>query len=162
MDDRDDLSRRLWLLREQMEQLVCALDIQQLVLTNGRLRWLPMVSENVEHIVDDIRRTEAERITVSRRVARQLGVHDDASLSELLDTVGEPHAQLWRQCRLHLVSLHAEVQEFTKENHELTRRGLTGAGDVLRSLSGEIHDTYDPEGSTTRLQTVASRFDRTA
>lgn len=162
VDDRDDLSRRLWLLREQMEQLVCALDIQQLVLTNDRLRWLPMVSENVDHIVDDITAAEAERILVSRRVASSLGLSDDASLSQLIDNVGEPYSSVWRQCRLHLVALQVEANELTHENHELTRRGLNAAADMLRTLSGDLHDTYDPSGGTARLSLSSARFDRTA
>lgn len=162
MDDRDDLSRRLWLLREQMEQLVCALDIQQLVLTNDRLRWLPMVSENVDHIVDDISRAEAERILVARRVAATLGLDDDATLTALIDDVGEPYSDVWRQCRLHLMALQVEANELTQENHELTRRGLNSASEVLRNLSGDLHDTYDPSGASSRLAVASTRFDRTA
>lgn len=164
MNDRDELSRRLWLLREQMEQLVCALDIQQLVLANNRLRWLPMVSESVEHIVEDIRKAEVDRIVVSRRVARGLGLSEDASLAELAQTVGEPHDNMWRRSRLQLLALQAEIDEAAKENHELTRRGLAGTGDVIRNLHGqdEVLDTYDPHGDAERLAPTSSHFDRTA
>jgi hypothetical protein len=147
-----------------MEQLVCALEIQQLVLLNNRLRWLPMVSENVEHIVDDIRRSEAERIAIARRVCRDYGLHDDASLSELVHVADEPYASAWRQGRLHLLGLQAELDELTRENRELTRRGANAANEVLRHLSGDLvdsHDTYDPRGSTERLVGPASHFDRT-
>lgn len=160
----DQLSRGLWLLREQMEQLVCALEIQQLVLLNNRVRWLPMVSENVEHIVDDIRRSEAERIAISRRVCRDFGLHDDASLSELVRAADEPYATAWRQSRLQLLGLQAELDELSRENRELTRRGASAANEVLRSIAGDLdaHDTYDPHGTTVRLAEPTSRFDRTA
>ena len=164
MNDCDQLSRHLWLLREQMEQVVCALEIQQLVLLNQRLRWLPMVSENVEHIIDDIRRTEAERISVSRRVSRQLGLHDDASLSDLIRAVDEPYAASWRSTRLQLVGLHAEMSELSSENRELTRRGMNATNDVLRTLGGDLeesHGTYDPSGASGRLASPTQRFDQT-
>lgn len=162
MDDRDELTRHLCLLRDQMEQLVCALDIQQLVLANQRLRWLPMVSENVESIVDDIRATEVERIATSRRVAMTAGVDRDASLAELVQAVGEPHASLWRRCRHQLISLHAEVETFSEANRILTRNGLASTGQVLRGISGDGElDTYDPHGATERMIPAASRFDRT-
>jgi hypothetical protein len=90
VDDRNELSRRLWLLREQLEQLVCALDIQQLVLTNNRLRWLPMVTEDVEQLVDEIRSSEAERTMLSANIAVELGLPEHATLAELVDAVGEP------------------------------------------------------------------------
>lgn len=162
MDDRDVLTRHLCLLREQMEQLVCALDIQQLVLANQRLRWLPMVSENVESIVDDIRATEAERIATSRRVAANAGIDSDASLAELIQTVGDPYAPVWRSCRHQLVSLNAEVETFSEANRILTRNGLSSTNQVLRGISGEGElDTYDPRGATERLTPHTSRFDRT-
>jgi hypothetical protein len=163
VDDRDELSRRLWLLREQMEQLVCALDIQQLVLANDRLRWLPMVTENVEHLVDDIRRSEAERAEVSRRVATQLGLDERATLNDLVRTVGEPYADVWRQHRLQLLGLQAEVEDITRSNRELSHRGMAVTREAVATLTGETHDTtYDPRGATRPLTTASRRFDRTA
>lgn len=165
MNDRDLLSRHLWLLREQMEQLVCALEIQQLVLLNQRLRWLPMVSENVEHIIDDIRRSEADRIAISRRVCRAYALHDDASLAELVHAADEPYSTAWRQSRLQLIGLQSELDELSRENRELTRRGGAAVNDLLRAISGDVHeshDTYDPQGTTVRLAEPASHFDRTA
>ena len=163
MDDRDELSRRLWLLREQMEQLVCALDIQQLVLANDRLRWLPMVTENVEHLVDDIRASEAQRADVSKRVARLLGLDEQPTLNDLVRTVDEQYAGVWRQHRLHLLGLQAEVEDITNTNRELGRRGMQFTRDAVTTLTGDSHDTtYDPRGATRPLTTASHRFDRTA
>lgn len=145
-----------------MEQLACALEIQQLVLANNRLRWLPMVTENVEHIVADIRLAEDERLAVTQRVAASVGLPADASLLELATAVGEPHGPAWQQTRLHLISLQAEIDQFSTENRELTRKGLSNTNLVIGHLAGERHDTYDPEGATTRLAPAGSRFDRTA
>jgi hypothetical protein len=162
VNDHDELSRRLWLLREQLEQLVGALDIQQLVLSNNRLRWLPMVSENVESLVSDIRSSEAERVMLSRRVARSLGLSDDATLVELADAVGEPNAAVWRRHRLHLISLHAEIDDIASSNRELGTRWAAATQEVLVSLGGDTVDTYDPSGVTQRLTPTSRRFDRTA
>ncbi|MDJ0767428.1 MAG: flagellar export chaperone FlgN [Ilumatobacter sp.] len=162
MDDRDELSRRLWLLREQMEQLVCALDIQQLVLANSRTRWLPMVTDNVEQLVDDIRASDTDRVAASQQVARRLGLHGDATLTELAAAVGEPYEGIWRQQRLHLLGLQAEVEEITSSNRELSRRGVAAAREILGYLDGDAHDTYDPHGGTQRLAPTSRRFDRTA
>lgn len=165
MNDRDELARYLWLLREQMEQMVFALEIQQLVLLNQRVRWLPMVSENVEQVIDDIRRTEAERIAYSRRVSRGYGLDDDASLADLVEAADEPYKSTWRRTRAQLIDLHAEMAELSNENRELTRRGASAASEVLRTLGGDLHDahdTYDPTGTSDRLVTPSKHFDRTA
>lgn len=162
MNDHDELSRRLWLLREQLEQLVCALDIQQLVMSNNRLRWLPRVTENVEHLADDIRSSEAERVALSRRVARSFGLEEDATLVDLADAVGEPSAAVWRRHRLHLISLHAEIDEISSSNRELGTRWASTTQEALRALGGEVLDTYDPNGSTQALTPTSRRFDWTA
>lgn len=171
MDDRDELSRRLWLLRQQLEQLLCALDIQQLVLANDRLRWLPMVSENVEHLVDDIRRSEADRIAVSRRVAVALGVDPEASLTDLAEAAGEPYAPQWRQHRLHLLALHAEIDGVTQANLELSRRGAATTREIVSALTGTAHDVYAPPATESHIyhpggarpaRATTSLFDRTA
>ncbi len=159
--DRDELSRRLWTLRELMSQLLCALEVQQLVLTNNRLRWLPMISENVENIVDEIRLAEAERIVVSQRVARSYGLGDDASLAELVNVAEDPHAEIWRQSRLHLLAVQSEIDAFAHENQELNRRGVGSTIAVIRHLHGDGAETYDPNGGTSSLAPTASRFDRT-
>lgn len=170
MDAREDLSRRLWLLRQQLEQLLCALDIQQLVLANQRLRWLPMVSENVEQLVDDIRQSEAERIALSRRLGASLGLPPDATLGELADAVGEPYAQMWRQHRLHLIALHAEIDGITQQNVELSKRGASMSREILGTLTGNESKSHDPQAygpATVNAPRLPARpnsaiFDRTA
>lgn len=167
MDDREELSRRLWLLRQELEQLLCALEIQQLVLANDKLRWLPMVSENVEHLVDDIRRSEAERVVVARRLGTELGLADDATLGELADAAGEPYTGMWRQHRLHLLALHAEIDAATHANHDISRRGLASSREILESLAGNETSTYDASASgrpaTPRpTRSTTSLFDRSA
>lgn len=162
MNEHDELSRRLWLLREQLEQLVCALDIQQLVLSNNRLRWLPMVAENVELLVDEIRSSEAERVALSRRVARALGLAEDATLVDLAETAGEPNAAIWKRHRLHLISLHAEIEDISSSTRELGAHWASATRDVLMSLGGDALDTYDPKGGTQPLTPTSRSFDRTA
>lgn len=170
MDDREELSRRLWLLRQQLEQLLCALDIQQLVLANDRLRWLPMVSENVEQLVDDIRQSEAERVAVSRRLTVTLGLPDDATLGELADAAGEPYTQMWRQHRLHLLALHAEIDGITQANFDLSRRGAATTREIVGTLTGNESQTYEPQAYGPPAQAAARRpvrvsssiFDRSA
>lgn len=161
MDDRDELSRRLWTLREMMSQLLFALEVQQLILTNDRLRWLPMITDTVENVVDMIRVAEAERIVVSQRVARSYGLTEDASLAELAHVAPDPHGEIWRQSRIHLLAIQAEIDEFTKENQTLNRRGMGATSAVVRQLDGESSATYDPHGAVARLGPSTSRFDRT-
>ncbi|WP_420452478.1 flagellar export chaperone FlgN [Ilumatobacter sp.] len=163
MDELDELSRRLWLLQEQMEQLVCALDIQGLVMAHDRLRWLPTVTENVELLVDDIRTSEAERVPHTTRAARKLGLDERATLAEMAEAAGEPYRTAWRRHRLNLVALNEEIDQITASNRELGRRGAAAAQEILAAVGAPAPiDTYDPSGSTEQLAPASRRFDRTA
>lgn len=144
-----------------MSQLLFALEMQQLILTNDRLRWLPNITETVENVVDLIRVTEAERIVVSQRVARAAGLREDAGLAELAQVAPEPYGEIWRQSRLHLLAIQAEIDEFSRENQALNRRGMGSTASIIRHLDGEGTETYDPQGASARLAPTTSRFDRT-
>lgn len=163
MEELDELSRRLWLLHAQMEQLVCALDIQGLVMANNRLRWLPTVTENVELILEDITTSEAERLPHAQRAALALGLSERATLAEMGDAAGEPYRSAWRRHRLNLISLNEEIEQITASNRELGRRGAAAAQEILATVgaTGGV-DTYDPRGATTQLAPSSRRFDRTA
>lgn len=161
MDDRDELSRRLWTLRELMSQLLFALEVQQLVLANDRLRWLPMVTDTIENVVDQIRTAEVDRTAVSQRVSVAHGLRPDASLAELAQVATEPHAEIWRQSREHLLSIQQEIDEFSRENQALNRRGMSTTNSLFRHLEGDS-TTYDPRGAAAPLAPTASIFDRSA
>jgi len=159
----DELSRRLWLLQEQMEQLVCALDIQGLVMANNRHRWLPTVAENVELLVDDIQTSELERLPHTIRAARQLELADDATLADMADAAGEPYRSAWRRHRLKLVSLNDEIDQITASNREIGRRSVAASQEVLATVGDTApNDTYDPSGGTEQLSPSSHRFDWTA
>lgn len=163
MDVLDDLTRRLLLLHDQMEQLVCALDIQQLVIVNNRLRWLPAVTENVEVLVDEIKVSEMERLPVARAAAVSLGADPDATLAELADAAGDPYRSSWRRVRLQLIALHQEIDQITATNRDLGRHGAATAGDVITTLGGHDQPTaYSATGRSESVTPASHRFDRTA
>lgn len=162
VDIFDELTRRLLLLHDQMEQLVCALDIQQLVLVNNRLRWLPAVTENVELLVDEIKISEMDRLAITREAAATLGVDDDQTLAHLADAVGEPFRSPWRRIRLQLVALHQEIEQITASSAQLGRHGAMAASEVITTLGGaDSMPSYSATGRTEPVTPASHRFDRT-
>jgi hypothetical protein len=147
VDDRQELSRRLRLLREQLEQLVCALDIQQLLLTNHRPRLLPVVTDEVERLVDDIRASEAKRTMLSARIATELGLAKSAPLTELIEAIGEPYQAVWHRHHLSLLALHAEIEGRSSTNRSVGLRGLVANREMLTTLSGEALDVTTHNGA---------------
>jgi hypothetical protein len=159
----DELTRRLLLLHDQMEQLVCALDIQQLVLANNRLRWLPAVTENVEILVAEIKVSEAERLPIAQTAAFELGVANDATLAQLADVSDEPYRSSWRRIRTRLVDLQQEIEQIAATSSQLGQQGAAAANDVITTLGGvEEPTSYSATGRTEPVRPTAHRFDRTA
>ncbi|MFK8025721.1 MAG: flagellar export chaperone FlgN [Ilumatobacter sp.] len=163
MDLFDQLTRRMLLLHDQMEQLVCALDIQQLVLANNRLRWLPAVSENVEVLVEEIKISETERVPIARSIAQQLGLSAEASLADLAEAAGEPYRTSWRRTRLQLIAFQQEIEMITATNRDLGQHGAAAASDVINRLGDDLEPTaYSANGQTEPVRPAPHRFNRTA
>lgn len=159
----DELTRRLLLLHDQMEQLLCALDIQQLVLANSRLRWLPAVAENVEVLVAEIKLSEAERLPVARSAAAELYLDPEATLAQLADAVDDPHRSSWRRIRTQLVELQQEIEQIVSSSSQLGQQGASAANDVMSTLGGSDESTaYSATGQTELARPTPHRFDRTA
>lgn len=162
MDATEDLSHQLWTLRELLEQLVFKLEVQGLLLGASRARWMPFVAVEIEGVIDAIADVERSRAAASARVCAGRGLPLTTSLSELVEHIGPPWSALLGQHRLHLLSLQAEVEELSRSNHELARRGVFRTRELLASLGEQGPDVYNPHGLATSLTPApALRLDRT-
>lgn len=161
MEPAEDLSHQLWTMRELLEQLVYKLEVQGLLLAAGRARWMPYVSAEIEAIIEATSEVEAARAAASNRLARQLAKPATSSLAELIEHVTPPWSALLAQHRLHLLSLQAEIEEMSRANHEMARRGLMQSREIIASLGEQSVDVYDPRGLTTSLSMGSLRLDRT-
>lgn len=161
VDALDDLSHQLWTLRELLDQLVYKLEVQQLLLGAGRSRWLPYVGAELDALLTAIDDVDRARARASRAVTDRVGLPVDASLGELAVAVGEPMGQVLRSHRIHLQSLHDQVADVSRSNHELARRGLASTRDLLAALGDDVVDLYDPVGGPSQLSLSSQRLDRT-
>lgn len=162
MDATEDLSHQLWTMRELLEQLVFKLEVQGLLLASNRVRWMPFIAVEIEGVIDAITEVDRSRATASLRVTAARGLPAATSLAQIIERLGDPWAVLLGQHRLHLLSLQAEVEELSRSNHELARRGVSRTREVLVALGESGVDVYDPHGFATSLSpTPALRLDRT-
>ena len=161
MDATEDLSHQLWTLRELLEQLVFKLEVQMLLLSAGRARWIPFASAEVEAIIEAIAEVEIAREAATRRVTGQRSLPPTTSLSDLGAHLGAPWGPVLQQHRLHLLSLQAEVEDLSRSNHDLARHGMARTREVIAALGGPELDVYNPSGQPTPLSVNAVRLDRT-
>ncbi len=151
-DDRlSQLSQTLWRQRAQVERLLYRLEVQQMVLSSGRSRWIDMSARDVEDAIEDLRAEEMLRAVHVAAVAPLLGVSATASLSELAEAAGEPWAQILRDHQSTFLSLIGSVESVSRDNKDLLTRGLHDTRDfVARMSEAPGVDGYSPTGTGTR------------
>ena len=160
MDAAEDLSQQLWTMRELLQHLAFKLDVQGLLMSTGRNRWVPFAVAEIDAVLAAIDEVERLRSAASRRLTTRLGLAHDIRLTDLIDRIGAPWDGLLAQHRLHLLSLQAEIEEMSRSNHELARRGLIRSREVIAALGEATVDVYDPTGASVSLVTASQRLDR--
>lgn len=160
VDAAEDLSHQLWTMRELLQHLVFKLEVQGLLLSTSRTRWVPFASAEVDAILEAIDEVERARAAASQRLTSQRSLPTDTRLTDLIDHLGPPWGPLLGQHRLHLLSLQAEIEEISRANHESARRGLMRSREVIAALGEAAVDVYDPNGASISLVSASQRLDR--
>ena len=160
MDAAEDLSQQLWTMRELLQHLLFKLEVQGMLLTSNRTRWVPFAAAEVDAVLSAIDDVEQERSRASQRLMAQRRLPADTRLTELIEHLGAPWGELLGQHRLHLLSLQAEIEEVSRANHECARRGLMRSREVIAAMGEAGVDVYDPHGASVSLVSASQRLDR--
>jgi hypothetical protein len=118
-----DLANILWREREMLELLLFKLEQEQLILANGRVRWLAHATREVELVLDEIRRTEVARAAEADAVGAKLGLGPGPTISELAEASPPPWPQLLHEHRTAFRSLTAEIAALAEANRALLTAG---------------------------------------
>jgi len=161
VDAAEDLSHQLWTMRELLQHLVYKLEVQGLLMNTNRTRWVPFAVAEIDAVLTAVDEVEKLRADASRRLTTQRGLPRDLRLTDLIDRIGGPWDAVLAQHRLHLLSLQAEIEEISRTNHELARRGLMRSREVIASLGEGGVDVYDTSGASVSLVSASQRLDRT-
>jgi hypothetical protein len=160
-ESAEELSLRLWELRELLDELVYHQEVQRLLLAAGSVKYLPRVTAEVDGVVERVIALDARRAEASSRLTALIELADDASLEEIAERVGGSPASSLRSHLAALRVLHSEVAALQQVNVEMSYRGAQAARDVLDALGGAVVETYTPKGSPDRLTVQPNRLDRT-
>jgi hypothetical protein len=153
-----DLSSILWREREMLELLLFKLEEEQLILANGRTRWLAHATREVEMVLDQIRRTEVVRAAEVEILGAQLGLGSSASLAQLADAVPAPWPDLLREHRKAFLTLAAEVTALAEVNRDLLTAGQRAVRETMLAVVGSV-ETYGPRGETVAAAPRTRLFD---
>ncbi len=142
----EDLSSVLWHERELLETLAYKLEVEQLVLENGRTHWLAAAARDVETVLERIRDFELLRSVEVEAVAEELGLEPNPSLREIAECCDEPWRSIWLDHREAFTTTAARITRLSESNRELLTAGYHAAQATLLSLS-EGAGTYGSDGA---------------
>jgi FlgN protein len=142
----EDLSSILWRERDLLDMLLFKLEVEQLVLTNGRSHWLPVAAREIETVLEQIRSVDLLRAVAVDTVAAELSLDPSPSLSEIAQRSEEPWRAIWLDHREAFTSVATRISEMSQSNRVLLTAGYQAAQATLLSMT-ERSATYGSDGS---------------
>jgi len=147
----EKLSLILWRQRELLDLLAFKLELEQLMLTAGRTRWLARCTNEVEAVLTQLRETEVLRAVAADEAAHALGLEPNPALSALAEASKEPWSTIFADHRQAFVTLVGEIKVMSEVNHGLLSVGYRSARETLAALGGTAEDSsidgYSVDGS---------------
>ncbi len=149
----------LWREREMLEALLYRLEVEELVMSTGRTRWLANASRDVEEAAAAMRQLEIARAVAASEAAEAAGLAPDASLGELIGTAEEPWRGILTDHRDTFLSLTDEIARVAQANRALIVAGLRATQETLLGLDHGT-TTYTAAGSVDHGDARSAMLDR--
>ena len=136
----------LWRERELLEGLLHRLEMEELVMTSGRTRWLPAASRDIEDAARQVREIELLRAVAADEAAAAVGLAPNPSLNDLIAVADEPWCAILVEHREAFTTLSEEIIRSAAANRSLISAGLRAAHETLLDL-GTGATTYSADGA---------------
>lgn len=152
-----DLNFVLWRERELLDSLLFFLEIEQLMLAEGRTRWLGRTSTEIDRTTAALRETEILRAVEADRVAEGLLLGADPSLAALAEAATEPWRTIFHDQRAVLLHLTTEITAKASANRAMLAATERSARERLLSpaIPDQPHD-YSPPADLVRADLARS------
>lgn len=154
------LTTLLWRERQLLELLLFKLEVEQLLLTSGRTRWLAHATDEVSTVLGEIRSTELGHAVVSDGVAIELGLEPGATLAQLAAAAPSPWDTVLTEHRDAFLELTGQIDALATGNRQLLTAAHRAAQETLLAVS-ETVQTYDAHGHAGTAAGTASLIDET-
>ena len=152
------VSNILWRERQLLELLLFKLEEEQLLLVNGRSRWLSHAAKEIEDVLEAIRMAELARAVEVEALAGGLGLASNASLRQLAAAAPAPWAHILDDHRHAFLVATEEITELASANRELIARGQRDVHEALSWLGEEFETTYAHDGTAGAVRAGAARL----
>lgn len=149
----------LWQERELLETLLYRLELEELVMSTGRTRWLANAARDVDDAAAALREMEVLRAVAADEAAESAGLAPNAGLGELIAAAPEPWAGILVDHRDSFLALTDEIARVAQANRALIVAGLRATQDTLLGIDRSAA-TYTAAGSVNHGDTRSSVIDR--
>lgn len=162
-----ELNQLLWREREVLEDVLYRLQVQQLLLVDGRDRWMDRSVEDLERALGRVERYQRMHRELLDDISDHLPVNADSTLSEIVAVTPSPWDDIFEEQQAAVLIIISEIEAASRDNHGLARQGLFHASEAMERFgrssgsSGQGADSYGPSGlRRPRRQSDAMLLDR--
>lgn len=141
----NDLSALLWRERELLELLTFKLEVEQLLLTAGRTRWIDHATREIEQVLDRLRGIGLERGVAVAQVAVEWGTAEDAPLRDLVAAAPPgPWGEIFGAHLTAMTDLSERIARLRDENERFLRAAARATQEALAGSDPSASPlTYD-------------------
>lgn len=156
----NELSALIWRERELLEMVVFKLDVEQLLLTTGKSKWLHHATNEIEQVVDSLRDVGLARSVEVAAVAVEWGTSEDATLRHLIDNApAGPWAEIFAGHLNALTQLTDDIRVLRDTNEHMLRAASRSTQETLAQTSTET-GVYTASGASDGQVAAARIFDK--
>ncbi|MET0844140.1 MAG: flagellar protein FlgN [Mycetocola sp.] len=156
----NELSALIWRERELLELLVFKLEVEQLLLTMGKTRWLHYATTEIEQVVASLRDVGLARSVEVSAVAVSWGTTEDATLRHLIDSApAGPWSDIFTSHLAALTQLTTDVTVLRDTNGRMLRAASRSTQETLAQTSADV-GVYNASGAADAQATAARLFDK--
>ncbi|MCT1606247.1 flagellar protein FlgN [Nesterenkonia massiliensis] len=134
------LNALLWREREMLDLLEFKLEEQQLLLVGGKSQWLDRATKEIDIVLEKVNAASLARAVESATVATELGLDDDAPLSQIVAATSE---EAWRETlESHLGALRsaaARIAQLRDTNSAYLRSAHRATQETLAALDTDAY-----------------------
>lgn len=161
----NELNQLLWRQRNVLTDFLYRLEVQQLLLADGRDRWADRAVEDLQRAVDRVGRHEEMQKALLDELSAHMDVRAGSPLSDVAAVAPSPWNEIFEEHRGGFLVLINEIESAASENEHLIRQSLNQVGDLLGRIGDHSGgrstiESYGPSSRGPRRPTGAMLLDR--
>ncbi|MCP2032950.1 hypothetical protein L1277_003063 [Okibacterium sp. HSC-33S16] len=156
----NELSALIWRERELLELVVFKLEVEQLLLTTGKTKWLHQATTEIEQVVESLREVGLARSVEVTVVAREWGTPENATLRHLIENApAGPWAEIFSDHLQALTQFTTDIKSLRDANEQMLRAAARSTQETLAQTTPEA-GVYTANGESDGSAASARIFDR--